>query len=28
MSLVVRNVLFTIVVPGLGAVWIPWWILK
>lgn len=26
-SLVVRNVLFTIVVPGLGGVWTPWWIL-
>ena len=27
-SLVVRNVLFTVVVPGAGAVWIPWWILS
>ena len=27
MSLLVRNLLFTIVVPGTGAVWIPWWIL-
>ena len=25
-SLVVRNVLFTIVVPGLGGVWVPWWL--
>lgn len=27
MSLLIRNLLFTIVVPGTGAVWIPWWIL-
>src|SRR5262244_3944935 len=27
LSLVVRNVMFTIVVPGLGAVLAPWWIL-
>jgi protein-S-isoprenylcysteine O-methyltransferase Ste14 len=27
MSLALRNFLFTIVVPGSGAVWIPWWIL-
>lgn len=27
LSLAVRNLLFTIVVPGLGAVWIPWRIL-
>jgi protein-S-isoprenylcysteine O-methyltransferase Ste14 len=27
MALVVRNILFTVVVPGAGAVWIPWWIL-
>lgn|SRR5574341_986962 len=27
MSLLIRNVLFTVVVPGSGAVWIPWWIL-
>ncbi len=27
MSLAVRNFLFTVVVPGSGAVWIPWWIL-
>lgn len=27
MSLALRNLLFTIVVPGSGAVWIPWWIL-
>jgi protein-S-isoprenylcysteine O-methyltransferase Ste14 len=26
-SLVVRNVLFAIVVPGLGGAWAPWWIL-
>jgi len=26
-SLVVRNLLFTVVVPGLGAVWMPWRIL-
>ncbi len=27
MSLSLRNLLFTLVVPGAGAVWIPWWIL-
>ncbi len=27
MSLLIRNILFTIVVPGSGAVLIPWWIL-
>ena len=27
MSLLIRNLVFTIVVPGSGAVWIPWWIL-
>jgi len=27
LSLVVRNLLFTIVVPGLGGAWVPWWIL-
>ncbi len=27
MSLAIRNLFFTIVVPGSGAVWIPWWIL-
>lgn len=27
MSLLVRNLLFTLVVPGSGGVWIPWWIL-
>ncbi len=27
MSLALRSVLFTVVVPGSGAVWIPWWIL-
>ncbi len=26
-SLIVRNLLFTIVVPGLGGAWVPWWIL-
>ena len=26
-SLFVRNLLFTIVVPGAGAVWLPWWVL-
>jgi protein-S-isoprenylcysteine O-methyltransferase Ste14 len=27
-SLIIRNLLFTIVVPGLGGVWVPWWILS
>ena len=27
LSLIARNVVFTIVVPGLGGVWFPWWIL-
>jgi protein-S-isoprenylcysteine O-methyltransferase Ste14 len=27
LSLAVRNLVFTIVVPGLGGVWVPWWIL-
>ena len=27
LSLVIRNIVFTIVVPGLGAVWFPWWLL-
>jgi len=27
LSLVVRNLLFTLVVPGLGGAWVPWWIL-
>jgi protein-S-isoprenylcysteine O-methyltransferase Ste14 len=27
MSLLIRNLLFTVVVPGAGAVWVPWWIL-
>lgn len=27
MSLLIRNLLFAIVVPGLGAVYVPWWIL-
>ena len=26
-SLAVRNLLFTIVVPGLGGAWMPWWLL-
>lgn len=26
-GLAVRNVVFTVVVPGLGGVWAPWWIL-
>jgi protein-S-isoprenylcysteine O-methyltransferase Ste14 len=26
-GLVVRNLLFTVVVPGLGGAWVPWWIL-
>jgi protein-S-isoprenylcysteine O-methyltransferase Ste14 len=26
-SLIVRNLVFTIVVPGLGGAWVPWWIL-
>jgi|GEM_PF-563448 protein-S-isoprenylcysteine O-methyltransferase Ste14 len=26
-SLIVRNLLFTVVVPGLGGVWVPWWLL-
>jgi protein-S-isoprenylcysteine O-methyltransferase Ste14 len=27
LSLIVRNLVFTAVVPGLGGVWVPWWIL-
>src|SRR6516164_1013277 len=27
LSLIARNLVFTIVVPGLGGVWFPWWIL-
>jgi hypothetical protein len=27
LRLVVRNVLFTVVVPGRGGAWVPWWIL-
>jgi protein-S-isoprenylcysteine O-methyltransferase Ste14 len=27
LSLVVRNVVFTMVVPGLGGAWFPWWLL-
>ena len=27
LSLIARNLLFTVVVPGLGGVWVPWWIL-
>jgi protein-S-isoprenylcysteine O-methyltransferase Ste14 len=26
-SLAVRNIVFTIVVPGLGGAWLPWWLL-
>src|SRR5215813_2235722 len=26
-SLALRNLLFTVFIPGLGAVWMPWWIL-
>jgi hypothetical protein len=26
-SLIIRNLLFTLAVPGLGGVWAPWWIL-
>ena len=26
-GLILRNLLFTAVVPGLGGVWVPWWIL-
>ena len=27
LSLVLRNVVFTVVVPGLGGAWFPWWLL-
>ena len=27
MGLLIRNLAFTVVVPGSGAVWVPWWIL-
>ena len=27
LSLILRNVVFTVVVPGLGGVWLPWWLL-
>jgi protein-S-isoprenylcysteine O-methyltransferase Ste14 len=27
LSLIVRNLVFTIVVPGLGGVWAPWWLM-
>ena len=27
LSLVIRNLLFTVVIPGLGGFWVPWWIL-
>jgi protein-S-isoprenylcysteine O-methyltransferase Ste14 len=27
LSLIVRNLVFTVVVPGLGGAWVPWWIL-
>jgi protein-S-isoprenylcysteine O-methyltransferase Ste14 len=26
LSLVIRNLLFTVAVPGLGGAWVPWWI--
>jgi protein-S-isoprenylcysteine O-methyltransferase Ste14 len=26
LSLIVRNLVFSVVVPGLGGVWVPWWI--
>jgi protein-S-isoprenylcysteine O-methyltransferase Ste14 len=26
LSLIVRNLVFTVVVPGLGGAWLPWWI--
>jgi hypothetical protein len=26
LSLIIRNLVFTIVVPGLGGVLVPWWI--
>ena len=28
MSLLVRNLIFTVVIPGAGAVYVPWWILR
>lgn len=27
MSLMLRNLIFTVVIPGSGGVWLPWWIL-
>jgi protein-S-isoprenylcysteine O-methyltransferase Ste14 len=27
LSLIVRNLVFTVMVPGLGGAWVPWWIL-
>ena len=27
LSLIVRNLAFTVMVPGLGGAWVPWWIL-
>jgi len=27
LSLIFRNLVFTIVVPGLGGVWVPWWLM-
>lgn len=27
LNLIVRNLVFTVMVPGLGGAWIPWWIL-
>ena len=28
LSLIIRNLVFTVVVPGLGGAWLPWWIDK
>ena len=27
LGLVLRNLVFTVVVPGLGGAWLPWWLL-
>lgn len=27
LNLAARNIVFTIIVPGLGGAWLPWWIL-
>src|ERR1700745_4000518 len=27
LGLVLRNIIFTVVVPGLGGAWLPWWLL-